>query len=82
METPKVHLLETRVEFQKHYTIPELAKIWGFAPATVRHWFENEPGVIRVGERRLRKGKRRGYVSLRVPESIAMKVYRRHTEAA
>lgn len=56
--------------------------MWHLARATVRRWFENEPGVIRVGERRLRRGgKRANPVTFRIPESVALKVYRRHTEA-
>ena len=78
-----IELLEGRSDFlERHYTVSELAKGWHLAPGTVRRWFENEPGVIRVGERRLRKGKTRAYVSLRVPESVAQRVYGRRTQAA
>jgi len=42
---------------------------------------ENEPGILRQGEGRLRRGRKRPYVSLRIPEGVAMRVYRRHTEA-
>lgn len=78
-----IQALENRIDFlERHYTVGELARGWHLAAGTVRRWFENEPGVIRVGEQRLRKGKTRAYVSLRVPESVAQRVYRRRTQAA
>jgi hypothetical protein len=72
---------EVRPPWEKHYTVAELAKMWGFGRTTVRRWVENEPGVLRQGESRLRRGRKRHYVSLRIPESVAMRVYRRHLEA-
>lgn len=65
--------------FERHYTVTELCKMWHLARATVRRWFDAEPGVIRVGQQRLRRGKRASPVTLRIPESVALKVYRRHT---
>ena len=60
---------------EKHYTPIELGKLWGFSPDTIRTIFKNTPGVLRV-EAPPRRFKR-GYVSVRIPESVAM---RRHTE--
>jgi hypothetical protein len=65
---------------EQHYTVPQLAEMWHMAPATTRRRFENEPGVLRLGEGRLRKGKQRSYVSLRIPASVAERVYRRLTQ--
>jgi hypothetical protein len=70
---------EVKPPWDRHYTVEQLATIWGFGRATVRQWVENEPGVLRLGESRIRKGRKNPYVSLRVPESVAMRVYRRHT---
>lgn len=71
---------ESRLNFlDRHFTVAELAKIWHMAPASVRALFENEPDVIRFGEQRLRKGKKRAYVSMRIPESVAARVYQRKT---
>ena len=64
--------------WERHYTVGELAARWGYGRTTVRRWFEDEPGVLRQGEDRLRRGRKRPYVSLRIPESVAMRVYRRH----
>jgi hypothetical protein len=64
---------------ETHYTLAELAEQWRMDTGTLRNWFVDEPGVIKFGRRRLTKGKDRPYVSLRVPESVALRVYRRMT---
>jgi hypothetical protein len=58
-----------------HYTIKELAKIWALSQTNVRRMLLNEPGVLRFGLEK--KGHRRAYVTLRVPASVAERVYRR-----
>lgn len=71
---------ETRSDFlEKHYTLSELAKAWHMSRTILTEWFRDEPGVIRYGSNQLKKGRRRTHVSLRVPESVARRVYRRHT---
>lgn len=71
---------ERRADFmERHYTVGELAKAWGVARTTVRLWFLDEPGVIRYGAAKLKKGRGRVYVSMRVPESVARRVYKRRT---
>ena len=68
------------VVFEKHFTLAELAKIWHLSRNTVAAWFMHEPGVIRYGvAAKLKKGRKRTYVSLRVPEHVARRVYHRHT---
>ena len=64
---------------ERHYTVPELAKAWHMSQAKVRSWFVNESGVIRYGVGKLTKSRKRTYVSLRIPESVARHVHRRHT---
>lgn len=67
-----------RPEFmEKHYLLWELAEVWGLSEDCIRPWFEGEPGVLKIG-RPLRKSKR-GYTSLRVPESVARRIYRQRT---
>ena len=60
---------------EKHYTIPEIADLWGASADTVRKYFIDETGVIKLGHQ-TRKNKRR-YVTLLVPESIMKKVHAR-----
>jgi hypothetical protein len=64
---------------EKHYTIPQLSRAWGVSRPTLTDWFANEVDVIRFGEDKLRRGRRRTYVSVRIPEPVALRVYRRHT---
>src|SRR2546425_298246 len=61
---------------ERHYTVAEIASMWNLAPDTVRRMFEREPGVLVLGDADGGKGKRR-YTTLRIPESVAQRVYRR-----
>jgi hypothetical protein len=58
-----------------HYSVKELAKTWGLSQAKVRRMLQNEPGVLRFGVEK--KGHKRAYVTLRIPASVAERVYRR-----
>jgi hypothetical protein len=59
-----------------HYKPAQLAKLWGFHPDKVREWFQNEPGVLI--EDHPEKLHKRGYKSMRIPASVAARVYDRH----
>jgi hypothetical protein len=59
----------------RHYSPAEVGQLWNLSPDTVRHLFENEPGVLLIGES-ARRGRRR-YVTLRIPESVVARVHRR-----
>lgn len=63
---------------QRHYTLGELEKAWHVSRKTLNSWFRYETDVIRYGSGKLKKGKKRTHVSLRVPESVARRVYRDH----
>jgi len=58
---------------EKHYTPKELADMWGFSENTIRRLFQDRPGVLKMGTS-FRKGGR-GYVSLRIPASVAGEVH-------
>jgi hypothetical protein len=62
----------------RHYSVTQLAELWNLSPNKVREMFQHEPGVMAIGEPRPRFGRRRGKVTLRIPESVAERVYRRH----
>jgi hypothetical protein len=62
---------------ERHFVLSELAAYWHMSIRTLRNWFENEPGVIRYGTDKLSKGRKRAYVSIRIPESVARRVYSR-----
>jgi hypothetical protein len=60
---------------EKHFTPAELAEAWGVSTETVRSIFRKEPGVLKIGEDATRH--RRGYKTLRIPESVAARVHQR-----
>lgn len=55
--------------FERHYTPKELAKLWQLDESTVRRLFQNEPGVLKIGQTGRRA--KRDYVTLRIPASTA-----------
>lgn len=60
--------------FERHYSVDELAELWGVSDDFVRRLFVNEPGVVVFFK--YRPG-RRTYRTVRVPESVAQRVHRR-----
>ena len=66
------------VALEKHFIPPELAELWGFSPAKIRLLFAQEPGVLRAGEPSRRAGRtlKRGYHSIRIPETVVRRVLR------
>jgi AraC-like DNA-binding protein len=67
------------VAFERHYCVNEIAQMWGLSERTIRRIFTNEPGVFKweSGETRFK----RGYTTLRVPESVVQRVHRRLRKA-
>ena len=61
--------------FERHYSVKELASLWNLSDRTIRRMFVGEPGVVEWGacERR----RKRGYKTLRIPESVARRVHRK-----
>jgi hypothetical protein len=75
---------------EPHFTVPELAKLWHLSKDIVRAQVEDTPGVIKIRREELpyarRKRKdgsvkvgKRSYCSLRIPESVAKRIYERLT---
>lgn len=60
---------------EDHYTVPELAKLWHVSSSVVRGMFAKEPDVFRL-ERPEARFKRQ-YTSVRIPRSVARRVYKR-----
>jgi hypothetical protein len=56
--------------------------MWQLSPNALRKLFQNEPGVFVLGEPRPKYGRQRGYVTLRIPESVLERVHRRMCIAA
>lgn len=62
--------------FEQHFSVEELAELWKISDDFVRRLFLKEPGVVVFW--RQRPG-RRVYRTLRIPESVALRVHRRMT---
>jgi hypothetical protein len=58
--------------FERHYSVDELAELWGVSDDFVRRLFINEPGVVVFFK--YRPG-RRTYRTLRIPESVARRIH-------
>ncbi len=64
---------------EKHFTPAELAELWGLSSQKIRQLFEREPGVLRIGEpsRRVGRTLKRAYHTIRIPETVAIRVHQR-----
>jgi hypothetical protein len=57
--------------FERHFTPKTLAELWAVSSDTIYRWFKVEPGVIKTAGG-----------DLRIPESVAERVYRNHSSEA
>jgi CRP-like cAMP-binding protein len=73
MENPN-----TSISTERHFRIQEIAKMWGYSRRTMTKLFENEPGVLKLGTGGTLKKRR--YLVLSIPESVANRVHRRLAE--
>ncbi len=64
---------------EQHYTPKQLAQLWGLSEQTIRRRFYDEPGVLKIQTPRLIGRKRRDYVSLRIPASVAARWHERNS---
>lgn len=62
--------------FERHVTPKELARLWHKDECTIRRLFRNEPGVMCFESMNRRRGTR-PYISLSIPESVAVRVHQR-----
>ncbi len=60
---------------ERHYSIEEIAALWRLSRRTVRRVFDREAGVLRYG--RGDSSHRRAYQTLRIPESVLVRVHGR-----
>jgi hypothetical protein len=62
---------------ERHYTVAEVAAAWGLSESKVRELFRDEPGVLQTQLRTLRPRKKRQNISVRIPETILLRVHAR-----
>src|ERR1700686_257834 len=66
---------EPRERKEPHYTPSELATEWGLSVDTIRRLFEDEPGVLKIGNPSPRIRQRR--ILVRIPFDVVQRVHRR-----
>lgn len=74
--------MQSLLATERHYTPIELGELWHLAPSKVRELFAEEPGVLRIGEpsRRESRKLKRSYYTMRIPESVAVRVHTKLSE--
>lgn len=65
---------ESLIALERHFTAKELAELWALDESTVRRLFQDQTGVLKLGRTNRRDGKR-DYVTLRIPQSVALRVH-------
>lgn len=60
---------------ERHYAVDEVAEMWHLSPDKVRDLFENEPGVLVIGDPSARHKRR--YRTLRIPQTVLNRVHTR-----
>jgi|ERR1700678_3409611 hypothetical protein len=73
---------DNEVYSQKHYTVSKLAALWSVSPDTIRRKCVGEPGVIRLQRPACQGANRRSYVTLRISESAARRIYSKLTSSS
>ena len=67
-----------KISLEPVFTPKELAEAWKFDETTIRRMFIDEPGVAVFGKEGRKDGKR-DYLTLRIPASVAQRVFRQRT---
>jgi hypothetical protein len=65
---------------ERHYSVGEIAERWGLSEKIIRRMFEDEDGVLKWGSPETRR--KRGYITLRVPESVMLRVHHKRQQRA
>ena len=78
----KMFVVAAPKALERHFRPAEVAKMWAISVDTVRDLFRNEPGVLLFGNDVSKPGRKRAYVSMRIPESVLMRVHLRLSQAA
>ena len=65
---------EAHPALERHYTVAQIAELWGWSEDKVIKVFRDEPGVLQTQLRTLRTRKRQN-VKLTVPASVLVRVH-------
>jgi len=72
--------LTNEMALEPHFSIQQIAEVWGLSESAVREIFRDEPGVFSVTRPKSRY--KRAYTTLRIPRSVVERVHRRGSIAA
>lgn len=63
--------------FEKHYTVTQVAQMWGVSANTVRRIFRDMPGVLKLSNPRISRRERKHelHLALRIPESLVRRAH-------
>jgi MarR-like DNA-binding transcriptional regulator SgrR of sgrS sRNA len=73
LKKPVQSVRHSALGLERHYSVSEIAKMWALSEKTVRRMFEDEEGVLQWGSPETRR--KRGYITLRIPESVLLRVH-------
>lgn len=59
---------------ERHFSVKEVADTWGLSEKVIRRLFNDEPGVIVIGNT-ITTRSRREYKTIRIPESVLDRVH-------
>jgi len=65
---------------ERHYSVVEIAELWGLSPDTVRALFRDTPGVLKIDRPKTRS--KRAYLTIKVPETVMLRVHERLSKKA
>jgi hypothetical protein len=65
---------------ERHFSVQQIAEMWNLCENSIRELFKNEPGVVQIERSRSRW--KRGYSTLRIPQSVLERVHRRMSKVS
>jgi hypothetical protein len=65
------------IPIDPHYSPQFYAELWGMSVSTIVRWFQDVEGVVKLSKPS--KNGKRTRIELRIPWSVAMRVYHEHT---
>lgn len=60
---------------EKHFSVPQVAELWGLSGEKVRRMFQDVPGVLKIGFPGILPGRKRPHVTLRIPASVLQRFH-------
>jgi len=65
---------------ERHFSVQQIAEMWNLCENSIRALFKNEPGVVLIERPRSRW--KRGYSTLRIPQSVLERVHCRMSKVS